>query len=86
MGRPTSTKHQGAQITLPSPDEYLLAVPIVAREFHVTEMTIYRWVKSGKIKARYPGGYCCIHKDEVERLKRLRAPGQGALERRGDVQ
>lgn len=35
-----------------------------------SHMTLYRWIKAGKLKSTNFGGILFIHKDEVERLKK----------------
>lgn len=43
----------------------------VARILDVSPMTVWRWCKSGKIKAgKTPGGYYSIPREEVEKILR----------------
>jgi len=53
--------------------EDLISVPEAATQLEVTKMTLYRWIKKGKIGSKEPGGYICIPKSEVDRIKKERA-------------
>ena len=44
-----------------------------AAQLQVTDVTVWRWIKSGKIKAEPLGRNVFIPKSEVEGLKRERA-------------
>jgi len=50
--------------------EELLSLSDAAKELHVTRMTLYRWIKKGKVETVTFGGYRAIHKSEVERLRK----------------
>lgn len=41
-----------------------------AKYFNVSEMTIHRWIKTGKLKATKVVGSVRIEEEEIERLKK----------------
>lgn len=43
-----------------------------AKELQVTDVTVWRWIKLGKLKAEPLGRNVFVLKSEVERLKRER--------------
>jgi len=47
----------------------LINLTQAARYLHVSYMTIYRWKKSGKIKAVYIGGFPYISLGELVKIK-----------------
>ncbi len=61
------TPHQGGRITLEFLEPHLL-VPETARQLGRPKMTLYRWIKAGKIIYVELGGILFIPKSEVERL------------------
>jgi excisionase family DNA binding protein len=53
----------------------LVTVTQAAKSLGCVTMTIYRWVKSGKITGVDVAGFLFIPKTEVKRLQKVRAPG-----------
>jgi len=64
----------------------LLSIRQAARQLGVSYSTVRRAVQSKLIESYKIGGFVYLHQSEVDRLQRLRAPGQEALTRSGGVQ
>jgi len=56
----------------------LLTVPKAAKQLGKPKMTLYRWLKSGKIIAITVGGIPFIPQSEVERLQGINEKAAGA--------
>lgn len=61
-----STTREVTSVKISSDD--LLTVPEAARRLGKRKMTVYRWIKSGKIAVIYFSGVAFIPKSEIERL------------------
>lgn len=70
------------EVTLKSTD--LINITAAALELRVCRMTIYRWVKEGKILAVKFGKSTFIPKSEIERLKQKTSERKGTKERKGN--
>ncbi len=57
----------GTRVEITTDD--LLSVPEAARILQRPKITLYRWIKKGKLTAIELGGVLFIPKKEVERLK-----------------
>lgn len=55
----------------------LVTVPQAAKLLGKPKMTLYRWIKSGKVIALQFGGISFIPKSELERLKNDQATEPG---------
>jgi excisionase family DNA binding protein len=61
------TRYRKVQIPKPHPPIEGFSQAEVAATFRVSERTVYRWVKAGKLKAVRDGGRVLIERDELER-------------------
>ena len=52
-------------------------VPSAAKELGKPEMTLYRWIKSGKLIAITVGGILFVPPSEIERLRALLSQKDG---------
>ena len=57
--------------------DQFLTVPAAARQIGKGKMTLYRWIRAGKISTVTFGGFLFVPRGEVERLKNQAAPAKG---------
>jgi len=57
--------------------DQFLTVPAAARQLGKGKMTLYRWIRAGKVSTVTFGGFLFVTRGEMERLKSQAAPAKG---------
>jgi len=55
----------------------LLSISEAIKALGIARMTLYRWMKEGRIHTVMFGGYRAIHRSEVERMQRAKGLNDG---------